>query len=289
MIEDSKQKIPCGGFYIGEGLELDDATKTLKSVGGGGGLSLVGGGGINITWDGSTEGRDVISLEAAGANLYKVSNSVFDNSELIDSVFSYTAFGQGTTVTLDENPITEFGANCYGINGIIAISGVAGEYSAEVEEGIMNFTIPSDGTYFLYVPTPSGDMMATSITKTGTAKLMQNGEDVTDEVKEAVGGGGATVVTFTIATDGDTQTLTADMTPAQVLTAMESSPVVGVLAGEDEGVSFRIPFGGANPLFASGDMTQPSVIFTSYSSSAGELRAFLVIVGDTETGWSAGL
>lgn len=134
MIEDNKQKIPCGGFYIGEGLELDDATKTLKSVGG--------------------------------------------------------------------------------------------------------------------------------------------------------GGGGATVVTFTLAIDGGAPVVTADMTPAQVLTAMETVPVVGMLVSEEEGLSMRVPFGTANPFFANDATVDVSVIFTSYHSVSNELRAFMTIVGDTETGWT---
>lgn len=112
-------------------------------------------------------------------------------------------------------------------------------------------------------------------------------DDATKTLKSVGDGGGATVVTFTLTTDGDTQTLTADMTPAQVLTAMENSPVVGVLTGEDEGVSFRIPFGVASPLFVNYDITHASVIFTSYSSEGG-LRVAIVIIGDTETGWRIG-
>lgn len=31
----SNQKITCGGFYVGDGLEVDEATKTLSATGGG--------------------------------------------------------------------------------------------------------------------------------------------------------------------------------------------------------------------------------------------------------------
>lgn len=106
----------------------------------------------------------------------------------------------------------------------------------------------------------------------------------------AGGGGGATVVTFTLTIeDGGTPAVTADMTPAQVLNAMESGPVVGVATGEDEeGVWMHVPFGTANPLLANDSMTHVSVIFTGYSSSHSEIRVALVIVGDTETGWRIG-
>lgn len=104
----------------------------------------------------------------------------------------------------------------------------------------------------------------------------------------AGGGGGATVVTFTLAIDGGAPVVTADMTPAQVLTAMENGPVVGVVVGEEEGTSIRVPFGVASMLAASGDMRQASVIFISYSLTGG-IRVSLVIIGDTETGWTIGV
>lgn len=52
------QKIPCGGFLIGEGLELDESTKTLSTTGGG----YTAGYGIEISEDG------VISVSLANAN-----------------------------------------------------------------------------------------------------------------------------------------------------------------------------------------------------------------------------
>lgn len=250
MIEDNKQKIPCGGFYIGEGLELDDATKTLKSVGGGGGgLSLVSGEGINITWDGSTEGRDVISFEAIGINLYKVSNSVLDNSELIGSVFGYMAFGQSGTTTLDESAITEIGTNCYGVNGLFVISGVAGEYSTEDEGETVNFTIPSDGTYFIYWRTPSGDAMAISITKTGTAKLMQNGEDVTQEVAETVNTFFDSPIMFvTIA--GYEDNYTADKTGVEIVEAYSANKIIICRFTNEWGSVVQLPLEYANGEYA---------------------------------------
>lgn len=260
----------CEPTHDGIKLSADGVDITEEIGGRGDGLSLVSGGGINITWDGSTEGRDSFEL-VAGLTLYKVADGFLSADDLDRA--EVTNEGEVFTIKKEWFYIID-------PDGFISAEGVVTSCRAGTYEGI---TVPSDGIYFAKGEAEGLVFTVTSLVKSAPSKLMQNGEDVTDEVKEAVGGGGATVVTFTFTDDGG---VTADMTPAQVLTAMESGTVVGVAVGEDEGVSLRIPFGAANLLMGNGgDLKRVSVIFISYSS-AGGIHISMAIIGDPETGWT---
>ena len=108
--------------------------------------------GYCIRWDGNIAGRECVDLSDLGAGvLYKVSDLVLRESNLIGGFCSLAAGGvnhyQVTDITAD---LTTTITDCIVVTvegGVRVISGLAGDYSYL---GFMNFSIPSDGTYFLY-------------------------------------------------------------------------------------------------------------------------------------------
>ena len=96
-------KIPCGGFYLGDGLTMDG--NTLKSLGGKqvqtdwnqndttakdyiknrpGGYET----GFEITWDGDTTGRVSITSEGMLGAWYKVSDKILTADQIIGSTMT---------------------------------------------------------------------------------------------------------------------------------------------------------------------------------------------------------
>lgn len=146
-------------------------------VSGGGGLVYEDSGGINITWDGDTTGRDVLMVidDLSNPIGYKVSDNIYGADDLIGATIVVDEDG-----TLYEDRITE----CIDIDGFVMdewtyiFSGSAGTYNY----GSVILSLPSDGTYFA----AGEDYAARSLKKSGTAKLIQGGEDVTKMVSDLV-------------------------------------------------------------------------------------------------------
>lgn len=142
---------------------------------GGGGLSLVSGGGINITWDGSTEGRD--SFEMAGLVMYKVADGFLSADDLDRSEVT----NDGNVFTLEKEwfyvGVPDRFISCEGA----VVSCRAGTYN--LGETI---TVPSDGVYFATGEFEGQVFAVTSLTKSAPSKLMQNGIDVTETIASLI-------------------------------------------------------------------------------------------------------
>lgn len=144
-------KVPCGGFVLGEGLTLGEDGKTLNVSGGGsqadwnqndesaadyiknrpGGYTKTTPG-YEITWDGSV--GDKIVVDGGDVQFVKVSDRVFTVEELI-----------GATVIVGDQSFTINNDNIHSQNGTIAYEGFLVFSAPTTIEGI---TIPEAGTYF---------------------------------------------------------------------------------------------------------------------------------------------
>lgn len=151
MANENNNKIPCGGFYLGDGLTMDG--NTLKSLGGeqvqtdwnqndatakdyiknrpGGYTKTTPG--YEITWDGVV--GDKVVVDGGEAQFVKVSDRVFTVEELI-----------GATVTVGDRSSTINNDNIQSQNGIIN-----GEvfFVCSAPTTIYDITIPETGTYFV--------------------------------------------------------------------------------------------------------------------------------------------
>lgn len=219
--DDCKRALP-GVEFVGSDGELHPATSlpTPKSddsgksavvneqgnayalgAGGGAGLSLVSGGGINITWDGSTEGRDSfdLAIEGESVTFYKVADGFLSADDMV-----------GCNLTLNNS--MELEVEGYMVMPVVADKVITiqavlwscktGTYNTVYGDII----VPSDGVYFaLDFQTEGQSITPTSLTKSAPSKLMQNGEDVTQNVKETVGG--TLVVNAVIADDDSSATV----------------------------------------------------------------------------------
>lgn len=138
---DSYLRANCGLLFDADIFEIgDDGELTLANRG------------INITWDGSTEGRD--KIEGAGGFLYKVGDVFLTIEDLIGCTVS---FNDGETTVLSDESVVEIAPNII-MAGEFALSAKAGEYSF----GDFVIEVPSDGIYLEKI---NDDYYITSITK----------------------------------------------------------------------------------------------------------------------------
>lgn len=214
---------------------------------GGGGLSLVSDGGINITWDGSTEGRD--SFEAVGLTMYKVAD-VFLSADDLDR-------GE---VTDGENVFTLYKEYFYVDDSnrfILAGEGAVASCRAGTYDLGGSVTVPSDGVYFATGGLEGHVFAVTSLIKSAPSKLMQNGEDVTQEVAETVGGGGSGGGMYVIhVTDGENGNYVVDKTYDEIREAysnglipvciMDSNSEIFYLFDADGRFAFSVTFCGGD-------------------------------------------
>ena len=133
MANENNKKIPCGGFYLGDGLTMDG--DTLKSLGGEqvqtdwnqndttakdyiknrpGGYEE----GFEITWDGDTTGRPSATAEGMPNAWYKVSDKILTADQIIGSTVTgiYNGISQSSIITDEMCKEAEFG---YMIGGIL--------------------------------------------------------------------------------------------------------------------------------------------------------------------------
>lgn len=152
MANENNNKIPCGGFYLGDGLTMDG--NTLKSLGGkqvqtdwnqndatakdyiknrpGGYTKTTTG--YEITWDGVV--GDKVVVDGGDAQLVKVSDRVFTVEELI-----------GATVTVGDQSVTINNDSIQSQNGVIIED--VGVFVCATPTTIQGFMIPEAGTYFV--------------------------------------------------------------------------------------------------------------------------------------------
>ena len=158
MINENNKKIPCGGFYLGDGLTMDG--DTLKSLGGEqvqtdyaqndstakdyiknrpGGYET----GFEITWDGDTTGRVSATAEGMHGTWYKVSDKTLMPDQFIGSTMTIIQNGvsKQKVVTDKMYDETEFG---YTVSDLfIVIAAKTGDFDG--------MHIPEPGVYFMTV------------------------------------------------------------------------------------------------------------------------------------------
>ena len=170
MANENNKKIPCGGFYLGDGLTMDG--NTLKSLGGEqvqtdwnqndatakdyiknrpGGYEE----GFEITWDGDTTGRVSATAEGAHGAWYKVSGKILTLDQFI-----------GDTMTIIHNGVSEqmiitnkmyYETECGYIVGdsFIVIAAKAGDFD--------DIHVHEPGVYFLSVSSGGNSVFISSL------------------------------------------------------------------------------------------------------------------------------
>ena len=146
-------KVPCGGFVLGEGLALGEDGKTLNVTGGGsqadwnqndttaadyvknrpGGYTITTHG-YEITWDGVV--GDKVVVDGGSVLFVKVSDRVFTAEELIGA--TVTVGGQSSTINNDD---------IQSQNGVMAVGQDIFVFTTPTTIG--DITIPETGTYFV--------------------------------------------------------------------------------------------------------------------------------------------
>lgn len=165
-------KMPCGGFYVGDGLEIDESTRTLN-VAGGGGTSVQPDWqqndetapdyvknrpgaydeyDVNITWDGVVGDRlTVVVTDSAG--FVKVSDQVLT----VDQI-------NGSTVELSSG-------DKLGVDGVASNDSVVNDVLAFVSTpGYVNnkATFPESGIYFVRFVEGAQSLYTASLTSAPT-------------------------------------------------------------------------------------------------------------------------
>lgn len=163
MANENNNKIPCGGFYLGDGLTMDG--NTLKSLGGeqvqtdwnqndttakdyiknrpGGYTKTTPG--YEITWDGVV--GDKVVVDGGDVQLVKVSDRVFTVEELI-----------GATMIVGDRSLIVSNDTIDSQNGIITNEDFI---VCSAPTTIHEITIPEAGTYF----TKMGEEFVSSLSK----------------------------------------------------------------------------------------------------------------------------
>lgn len=154
MANENNKKVPCGGFYLGDGLIMDG--NTLESLGGEqvqsdyaqndstakdyiknrpGGYEE----GWEITWDGDTTGR--VSISASdGTSWYKISDEILTVDQLIGSTVT---LNNGRSLDITAKMIATF-ENCITVADAVLIAKTAGDLM-----GNGKFIAPETGVYDL--------------------------------------------------------------------------------------------------------------------------------------------
>ena len=185
MANENNKKIPCGGFYLGDGLTMDG--NTLKSLGGGeqvqtdwnqndstakdyiknrpGGYEE----GFEITWDGDTTGRVSATAEGEPVAWYKVSDKILTADDIIGGTITIIQNGvsQSLVVTSDIVVREDYGVTMS--DGLIILAAQQGTYV--FTEGGFSISIPETGVYFAYMSSAGTTMYTSSGTTMYTSSL----------------------------------------------------------------------------------------------------------------------
>lgn len=187
-------KVPCGGFVLGEGLALSEDGKTLNVSGGGsqadwnqndetakdyvknrpGGYTKTTPG-YEITWDGVV--GDKVVVDGGDVQLVKVSDRVFTVEELI-----------GATVTFGDQSLTINNDYIQSQNGVMEAA--EGVIVCSAPTTIDDITIPEAGTYFKKI----GEAFVSSLSKPDSTTTVK----IPAELTTVVGGYDATERTAVI-------------------------------------------------------------------------------------------
>lgn len=175
MANENNNKIPCGGFYLGDGLTMDG--NTLKSLGGvqvqsdyaqndptakdyiknrPGGYET----GFEITWDGDTTDRVSATAEGAPLAWYKVSDKILTADDIIGATITivHNGVSQSSVLTSDAVIREDYGVIMRG--GLIICAAQQGTYVSTV--GVSSISIPETGVYFLYMSSAGTTMYPSS-------------------------------------------------------------------------------------------------------------------------------
>ena len=176
MANENNKKIPCGGFYLGDGLTMDG--NTLKSLGGEqvqtdwnqndttakdyiknrpGGYEE----GFEITWDGDTSGRVSATAEGMPLAWYKVSDKILTPDDIIGATVTAVQNGvfQSLVVTNDIVVREDYGAIIG--DGMIIIATKHGTYVSAM--GGFSISIPETGVYFTYMSSAGTTVYTSSL------------------------------------------------------------------------------------------------------------------------------
>ena len=176
-------KVPCGGFVLGEGLALGEDGKTLNVTGGGsqadwnqndetavdyvknrpGGYTKTTPG-YEITWDGVV--GDKVVVDGGEIQFVKVSDRVFTVEELIGSTM---IFGDTSLIVSNDDINSQ--------NGIITNEGFL---VCSAPTTISGITIPEAGTYFAKM----GEEFVSSLSKPDSTTIVK----IPAELTTVVGG-----------------------------------------------------------------------------------------------------
>lgn len=225
-------KIPCGGFFVGDGLEIDKATNTLKATGGSSATTTPDwnqneetasdyiknrpGGyyrqvpGYDFEWDGDTTGRTTLSI--GNFKLCKISDEILNVEDLVGANYVNKQGGKKELTS----------ANLHEQNGII-IGG--NELNIVVNttpnNSLSGLTFQETGLYFKY--TNNTDYTA-SLTKSSSTRLIPiKGELTNIKGGYDIEGGSSTLLDKTISHDE----FTDDYGSWIVNIALEIAPVIG--------------------------------------------------------------
>ena len=184
MANENNKKIPCGGFYLGDGLTMDG--DTLKSLGGeqvqtdwnqndatakdyiknrpGGYTKTTPG--YEITWDGIV--GDAVVVGGGEMQFVKVSDRVFTVEELTGATM---IFGDRSLIVSNDAIISQ--------NGIITITNEV-FLVCSAPTTIEGITVPEAGTYFLKM----GEGFVSSLSKPDSTTTIK----IPAELTTVVGG-----------------------------------------------------------------------------------------------------
>lgn len=154
-------KVPCGGFYLGDGLAMDG--NTLKNLGGKqvqtdwnqndatakdyiknrpGGYEE----GFDITWDGDTTGRVSATREddeGFALYLYKVSDEILTADQIIGATITQVRHGVTQQIVITGENISEEEFGYFTSGSLIATK--QGTFNTQDA----NISIPEPGIYFM--------------------------------------------------------------------------------------------------------------------------------------------
>ena len=153
-------KIPCGGFYLGDGLTMDG--NTLKSSGGKqvqtdwnqndttakdyiknrpGGYET----GFEITWDGDTTGRVKITGDDGRFIWYKVSDKILTADQIIGATITMVQNGVTEQFVVSDEEISEQEFGYFVIEFVVMVAMKQGTFNVNG----LNISIPETGIYFI--------------------------------------------------------------------------------------------------------------------------------------------
>ena len=174
MANENNKKIPCGGFYLGDGLTMDG--NTLKSLGGKqvqtdyaqndpttkdyiknrpGGYEE----GFEITWDGDTTGRVSATMEGTPQTWYKVSDKILRADDIIGATVTAVQNGVSQSFVLTSDAVIREDYGTIIREGMIIIATKQGTFNMND----FNISIPELGIYFLSASVGGNSMLVSSL------------------------------------------------------------------------------------------------------------------------------